>query len=162
MMPISSYLPSIVLLGILAFASLILTAMRPHLRPDIRTSRRFALVVALTILAQSIHFVEELLSQFPVRFPEAFGSPPMSSTFFVALNVVWLLTWVAALIAVRHGFVAGIWPLWFLGLAMVLNFVGHPILALRFGGYFPGVFTALPVGVLGLLLLIELRRVTAS
>lgn len=158
----SSYLPTIVVLGSLAVTSLILTAARPRLRPEVRASGRFTLLVTLTILAQCLHFLEELLSGFPIRFPEIFGAPPMSSVFFIAFNVVWLFTWAAALIAVRHGSVAALWPLWFLGLATVLNLVAHPLLALRSSGYFPGVFTALPVGVLGLLLLGELRRATAS
>ena len=43
----------------------------------------------------------------------------------------------------------------------VLNFIAHPILALRAGGYFPGLLTAPVVGVLGVLAIRELERVTA-
>jgi hypothetical protein len=44
---------------------------------------------------------------------------------------------------------------------MVLNLLAHPMLALRTGGYFPGLLTAPLVGVLGILTIGELVRVTA-
>jgi len=48
-----------------------------------------------------------------------------------------LAIWVLALFAARAGLVIALFPLWFLGLGMVLNLLAHPILALRAGGYFP-------------------------
>jgi hypothetical protein len=142
-------------------ASVILTVIRPRLRPEVRRSARFFIVVGLTILAQCVHFLEEFRSHFFIRFPEAFGLQPFTETVFVSFNLTWLAIWVIALFAVRKGLVIAVCPIWFLGLAMVLNFLAHPILALRSGGYFPGLLTAPLVGVLGVLLIGELVRVTA-
>ena len=142
-------------------ASVILTVIRPHLKPEVRRSARFFIVVALTILAQCVHFLEEFRSHFFIRFPEAFGLQPFTETVFDSFNLTWLAIWVIALFAVRAGLVIAVCPLWFLGLAMILNFLAHPILALRFGGYFPGLLTAPLVGVLGILLIREMVRITA-
>lgn len=157
----SSYLPSILALGTLLITSVVLTVVRPHLRPGVRMSSRFSVVVGLTILAQCLHFLEELRSHLFVRLPEAFGLQPFSETAFVWFNVTWLAIWIIALLLVRAGVVAAVCPLWFLGLGMVLNLLAHPILAWRAGGYFPGVLTAPLVGVLGILVIVELARVTA-
>jgi hypothetical protein len=142
--------------------SVVLTVKRPHLHPAVRTSRRFAAVVGVTIVAQGLHFVEELRSDLFVRLPETFGLAPFTETAFVWFNAVWLVIWVVALVAVREGIVVAVCPLWFLALAAVLNALAHPLLALRSGGYFPGLWTAPFVGVLGIVMLRALRRVTAS
>ena len=159
---LSSYLPSILALGTLLIAAVVLTVARPQLRPEVRLSARFSAVAGLTILAQALHFIEELDSGFFVRFPEIFGLEPFSESTFVAFNVTWLFIWVGALFAVRAGLVIAVCPLWFLGLAMVLNLLAHPILALRAGGYFPGLLTAPLVGVFGILLLLELVKLTST
>ena len=142
-------------------ASVILTVIRPHLRPKVRRSARFFIIVGLAILTQCVHFLEEFRSHFFIRFPEAFGLQPVTETVFVSFNLTWLAIWVIALLAVRGGLVIAVCPLWFLGLAMVLNLLAHPILALRSGGYFPGLLTAPLVGVFGVLLIRELVRATA-
>jgi hypothetical protein len=54
-----------------------------------------------------------------------------------------------------------LFPLWFLGIACALNGLAHPLLALRSGGYFPGLITSPLVGVAGVLLLWRTLRVTA-
>ena len=158
---LSSFLPSTLALGVPLLASVALALARPRLKPEASTSTRFLVVVGLTILVQAVHFLEELRAEFYVRFPEAFGLQPFSASFFVWFNVAWLAIWTVSLLAVRAGFVWATCPLWFLGLAMVLNFVAHPLLALFAGGYFPGLLTAPLLGVLGALVLHELKRVTA-
>ena len=158
---LSSYLPSTLALGTLLVAAVALTAVRPQLRSEVRTSARLFAVVGLTILLQAFHFIEELQSNFFIRFPEAFGLQPFTEPVFVAFNVTWLVIWVIALFALRAGLVIAVCPLWFLGLAMLLNLIAHPVLALRTGGYFPGLLTAPLVGVFGILLIRELVRVTA-
>jgi len=157
----SSYLPSTIALGIPMLASVALTVARPRLRPEAKTSARFLVILGLTILVQAVHFLEELRSEFFVRFPETFGLQPFGASFFVWFNVAWLVIWVLAVVAVRAGLAVATCPLWFLGLAMVLNFVAHPLLALLAGGYFPGLLTAPLLGALGALVLHELRLVTA-
>ena len=159
---LSSYLPSAIALLPLMFVAVVLAATRPNLRSEVRTSTRFFAVVGLTILMQSLHFLEELRSDFFIRLPETFGLQPFTETVFVTFNATWLAIWVISLFAVRAGLRFSCFPLWFLGLAMVLNLLAHPLLALRAGGYFPGLLTAPLVGVLGVLTIRELVRVTAS
>jgi len=158
----SGYILSSTVLGVLLLASVILTVMRFRLRPEVRTSAQFFAIVGFTILFQCLHFLEELRSHFFLRFPETFGLEPISDTAFVYFNVAWLAVWIVAAFAARTGLVIAVCPLWFLGLAMVLNFFAHPILALRAGGYFPGLLTAPVVGACGFLLIRELIRATAT
>jgi hypothetical protein len=145
-----------------AAAAVILTALRPHLPPDERGSRRLVLVVGLTLCAQVLHFFEELLTELYVEFPTTFGFPAAEQAVFVWANITALVVWVAALLAVRQGIVIALLPLWFLGFSELLNLFLHPYLALKTGGYYSGVVTAPLVGVLGIMTIRELARVTAK
>lgn len=156
-----SYLPSIAALGTVLIVAGVITAARPQVHKQVGESRRFMVVSSLTILTQSLHFLEELVTGFFLEFPAVFGLPPFTKTAFVVFNVAWLAIWVVALLGVRLGVVIAVWPLWFLALATVLNMVAHPLLALRVGAYFPGLFTSPAVGVLGVLLMRELARLTS-
>lgn len=158
---LSSYLPSFLALFMLLIASVVLTVVRPRLRPEVKASTRFLAVVGLTILGQCLHFFEEWRSRLYIRLPETFDLQPLTESLFVSFNVTWLAIWVISLLAVRAGLVIALCPLWFLGLAMVFNLFAHPLLALVDGGYFPGLVTAPLVGVLGILAIRELVRVTA-
>jgi hypothetical protein len=89
------------------------------------------------------------------------GLPPIPVNEFVAFNLTWLAVWLLAIGGVRRGVVIAVWPLWFLGLAAVLNVVAHPILALISGAYFPGFLTSPLVGAAGIFLLRELVLVTS-
>jgi hypothetical protein len=109
-----------------------------------------------------LHFVEELLTQLYVKFPMTFGFPAAQQSVFVWANISALVVWVAALIAVRRGVVIALLPLWFLGFAGLLNLFLHPYLAWKTGGYYSGVVTAPLVGVLGIMTIRELARVTAK
>jgi hypothetical protein len=153
---------AIAVLAVPAAAAAILTVMRPRLHPEASRSRRFLVVVGLTIAAQALHFVEELLTELYVVVPTTFELPPVRQSVFVGVNLASLGVWAASLIAVRRGFVIALLPLWFLGLCGVLNFFAHPYMAWTAGGYYSGVLTAPLVGVLGILTLRELTRVTAE
>lgn len=162
MAPLASYLPSIVALGSLLIAAAAITMARSRLRTDVGGSPRFVWVTLLAIVAQAVHFLEELNTGFFIRFPEMFGLAPLLEAVFVAFNLAWLGIWVAALLGVRAGIRVAAWPLWLLGLAAVLNLFAHPILALRAGAYFPGLYTAVLVGAAGVFLLHELARLTSE
>lgn len=158
----SSLIPTMTALAAPAAAAVILTALRPRLSPDLRGSRRLLLVVGLTISAQVVHFVEELLTELYVEFPTTFGFPAAQQSVFVWANMTALVVWVAALIAVRQGIVIALLPLWFLGFCELLNLFLHPYLAWKTGGYYSGVVTAPLVGLLGIMTIRELVRVTAK
>lgn len=158
---IVAYLPSIIALGSVLIIAGMIEAARPYVRQEMRQRRSFTVIAALTILAQAAHFLEELAFGFFVEFPAVFGLPPFTKSAFVLFNVTWLVVWATSLFGVRAGVALATWPLWFLGLAAVLNMIAHPVLGLRVGGYFPGFFTAPVVGVTGILLLRGLVRLTA-
>jgi len=157
----AAYIPSALALGALFIAAGVVTIARPVVRREDARRRRFLVVSALAVLVQAAHFLEELGAGFAARLPDAFGLPPIPVNDFVVFNVMWLAIWLVAIGGVRRGLVVAVWPLWFLGMAAVLNVIAHPILALSAGAYFPGLLTSPLVGVAGILLLRELSAVTA-
>jgi len=157
-----AYLPSALGLGVVLFAAARLTRVRPVIRVEAAALPRFLLVSSVTTATQALHFVEEWQTGFAVAFPGAFGLPAIPQTVFVTFNVVWLGIWLLAITGVRRGVSIALWPLWFLGLAAVLNGIAHPVLALRLGTYFPGLVSAPVLGVLGGVLLRELFTITSE
>jgi hypothetical protein len=128
-------------------------------------SARLRAVVGFAVgalLCQSVHFVEELLTGFPERFPALFGLAPWSSTFFVSFNIFWIVLWGFSCLAVTRGFRIAPGPLWFLAIASLANGIAHPLLSVRVGGYFPGLFTSPLVGLMGILLLRQMVLVTGT
>ena len=158
----SSLIPSITALSVPAVIAVVLTMLRPRLTRDARTMRRLLVAVGLTICAQALHFVEELVTELYLALPTTFGFPAAPRSLFVQINVTALIVWAVALVGVRQGVVIALLPLWFLGFCEVLNLVLHPALALWTGGYYPGVFTAPLVGALGIWTVVELTRATAD
>jgi hypothetical protein len=155
-----SLLPTAVFLGLaaLAAARLAVTRASPPGWTDRR--RKAARVLAVAVCAQGAHFLEETFTEFHVRFPQLFGAPPMSRSFFLAFNLAWLAIWVAFIPAVRSGRRVGFLTAWFLAIAGTLNGIGHPVFAVAAGSYFPGLLTSPIIGAAGLWLGFELRRAT--
>jgi Protein of unknown function with HXXEE motif len=147
------------LIALLGIAAVVAIA-RPQLSPDRRARARFALLALVAVATQALHFAEELGTQFYERFPSFLGLAPWSRSFFVIFNVSWLVLWAVSAFGVRAGFVLAAWPIWFLGLALLLNGIVHPLLGFRVGGYFPGLITAPITGLVGLVLLVQLSRLT--
>jgi hypothetical protein len=107
-------------------------------------------VALVATVIQAAHFGEELATGFHRRFPELLGLVPWSSGFFVTFNVFWLAVWGLCGWGLAVGRGIRSFPLWFLAIAGMANGVAHPALALRTGGYFPGLVTAPFLGVAGL------------
>jgi hypothetical protein len=147
-------------LSVLVVISLVLTVARPHVSPDPTVRRRFLVLLGTAIVGQCMHFAEELTTGFHFRFPVLLGLSPWTPGFFVWFNLAWIVVWVLAAFGLRIGLVAALVPVWFLALALLLNGVAHPLMALREGAYFPGLYTSPLVGVIGVLLLRGLRRLT--
>lgn len=162
MAPFSGYIPTIVALGTILVIAALITAARPRLRREVSESRRFAILAAITIAAQTAHVIEELWAGFFVEFPAVFGLPPFTKGAFVTFNVAWLGIWLIAAWRVRAGSILAAWPLWFLALAGTINAVAHPLLALRAGEYFPGLYTAPVIGLFGVVFMRELIRLTSA
>lgn len=117
-------------------------------------------LAGICVLLQAAHFGEEYLTRFYERFPQLLGLAPWSAGFFVAFNVCWLLVWTAAATRIQPPSRAVTFALWFLAVVMVGNGLAHPALAVRAGGYFPGLVTAPVVGLAGVVLWLRLIAVT--
>ena len=157
---VRSYLTGTLGLAILLAVSAMLTISRARLVADAAAHAHLSRLIALAIAVQAVHFLEELGTGFYVRFPAALGLGSWSATFFVAFNLAWIAIWILSAFGVRRGVAAALAPIWFLALAMILNAVAHPVLALRAAGYFPGLFTAPIAGIAGLVLAHRLLRLT--
>jgi hypothetical protein len=129
-------------------------------RPDTAARDRVVSLFLVGIAAQSIHFLEEFATGFYVRWPEVLGLSPWSAQFFVIFNVSWIAVWALSAVGLRAGLRAALFPTWFFAIGMAVNFVGHPLLALNAGGYFPGLWSCPLVGVIGVVLLGRLGKYT--
>ncbi len=128
--------------------------------PDTVARDRLISLFLIGIAAQSIHFIEEFTTGFHCRWPELLGLSPWSAEFFVSFNVSWIAIWVLSAAGLRSGVRAALVPTWFFAIAMTANGVGHPLMALYSGGYFPGLWSSPVVGVLGVMLLGRLAGYT--
>lgn len=155
-------LPSVIILGLAAFAALLLAQFRRS--PPDNTKERSAAsrTLAITIGIQVLHFIEELVTGFPDQFPAVFGVPGMSYTFFIAFNLAWIAIWVASIPGLQLGQPPTYFAAWFLAIAGMLSGIGHPLIAISAGGYFPGLVTAPLIGLAGVWLWRRLYAATAS
>lgn len=142
----TSLVPSVVALGALALLALSVTRIRTS-PPHAAAQRRMASWSLLAALgAQGGHFAEELATGFQAQFPALFGQPAMPTAAFVAINVACLIMWAVSVPGLRSGRRPAFAAAWFLAFAGVANLIGHPLMALVAGGYFPGLATAPLVG----------------
>jgi hypothetical protein len=158
--PLRSILVGTLALTVAGIFALVLTYYRiPVTIGRDKLQRTNALVIAC-LTFQGAHFVEEYATRFYERFPSLLGLQPWSATFFVAFNVFWLIIWVVAAFGLRSGARVAFFPLWFLAIAMIANGIAHPMLAVRVGGYFPGLISAPVVGIAGVVLWKHLMALT--
>lgn len=155
---VSSVLTGTLGLTIAAIAALALTLTRAGVASE--QARRLRRVGGFLVLLQAVHFAEEYLLHFHLRFPGLLGLPSWPKGFFVVFNVVWLVIWGAAIAGLTRLPRAAAFPLWFLAIASTANGIVHPLLSLAAGGYFPGLWTSPFVGILGVLLLRSLALAT--
>ena len=147
-------------LSALALAALVLTLVRTPADRLRAGTRAVVRVASVAILVQAVHFGEELVTRFYQRFPATLGLESWPPGFFVAFNVAWLAIWILSAAALRTGHRAAFFPLWFLAVASMANGAAHPLLAVRAGGYFPGLLTSPVAGVAGLVLFQRLLAIT--
>jgi hypothetical protein len=149
-------------LGIVVAAALAigLGVARRHVTAGADELRAASRVALAATGVQALHFAEELATGFARRFPELLGLAPWSARFFVTFNLFWLAVWLLCSRALPARRTLALVPLWFLGLAALANGVVHPLLALRAGGYFPGLISSPFVAVAGAILLGRLLRIT--
>lgn len=147
-------------LALVAGAALLLTLLRVPTASQSRTRRAATAVFSFGLVLQFFHFVEEYATRFYERFPESLGLPSWSPIFFLTFNGAWFVVWVIAAFGLRSGYRLAFFPVWFFAIAMMANGVAHPMLALRDGGYFPGLITSPFVGVAGVVVWLRLMALT--
>ena len=155
-----SVLPSIVILGSVAFVALFLARSRQSPPEAVvqRTDAARSLTVAVGV--QGVHFVEEAATNFHELFPALVGLPGMPRSVFIIVNLVWIGIWIASIRGILSGRPAAFFAAWFLALAGMFNGIGHPLMSIAAGGYFPGLMTSPVIGVASVWLWLRLRRAT--
>ena len=149
----------------LIFLSIVLAVavlMAIHGRASNPAPARIIPLGLLALALQTLHFTEELMTGFHLRFPALLRLDEWSPAFFVSFNLAWIALWVMALGALGRGSrgLPAMIVLWFLGLAAIVNGVVHPLLSLATASYFPGTASAFPLGAAGVLLIRRLAGAT--
>lgn len=158
----SSLVPSILVLGLAAFAALQLTLRRPS-STELTVERGAASqALAFATAIQSGHFVEEWATDFHARFPALFGLEPIPLSFFVAFNLTWIVIWIASVPFLRFAHKPAFFAAWFLAIAGMLNGVAHPLMSVASGGYFPGLISSPFVGLVSIYLWYRLHGATSN
>jgi hypothetical protein len=116
-------------------------------------------IYAAAVAVQCAHLIEEYRTGFYRLFPPVLGSDSWSAPQFLTFNLVWLGVFVIAGVGLARG-----WR-WVFIVALFLalgggigNGLGHLMLVIRAGGYFPGAYTAPLVFLAGSLLAFRLLR----
>ena len=149
-----------VLYGV-AVVALVLTVVRRPVRNSPEAVDGIIRLYLIGIAFQCLHFTEEYVTHFYVRTPEFLGFVAWSGEFFVILNLSWIALWLFAAVGGKREMRAAYFPLRFFAVGMVGNAIWHPLLSLASGGYFPGLFTSPFAGIIGVMLLSRLSRLTA-
>ena len=157
-----SLIPSIVILGLAAFAALRLALRHPS-PIDFSMERETASwVLTLATAIQCAHFAEEWATDFHARFPALFGLEPMPLSIFVVFNLTWIAIWIASVPLLRAARKSAFFAAWFLAIAGMLNGVAHPLMAVATGGYFPGLISSPFIGLASIYLWRRLVAATSS
>ena len=125
--------------------------------------RRSQLAFLLLVLAQAAHSIEEYVARLyevfaPARFVSSLISADLAMGFLVANTaLVGFAFWCWA-VPVRSGWRAARGLAWFWASLELGNGIGHLVLALSRGGYFPGAATAPLLLVLAAWLAVLLAR----
>lgn len=141
---------------VLAYGLFLLTVARKPPAPE-----RLLPLYLLALAVQMLHFAEEYVTGFYVRFPELFGGGAYTAETFVMFNMSAYFAFVIGAILPYKGIVAPMMiPLFFITYGVIGNAITHVIFAIAAGGYFPGLYTSLLYWLLAPLLIRELWRVT--
>jgi hypothetical protein len=145
-----------------AVVALLLTILRRPVEGDLAGHERTARLFLIGLAAQSLHFMEEFVTRFQIRFPGLLGLPAWPENFFVVFNLICLSIWILSAIGLQRRYRFALFPVWFFAIAGIANGIAHPMLAVVAKGYFPGLITSPMVGVLGVLLWLRLQTLTTS
>ena len=138
---------------VVAFVCYLLTSYR-----EMPKAERVLPIYLVALAIQFLHFTEEYVYGFPVRVTEIMpGMPPFNINVFVAFNMIAYCLFLLSGLGMYKGMKFPMVLVWFFTIAGVLgNPILHLLLAVRVGGYFPGLFTSFAYWILGPILLIRL------
>jgi len=137
-----SFLPSASILGPIMLISLFLARNRYSPPESARERLEAGRALAVAVVFQGIHFVEEATTGLHERLGDLFNLPPMSYSFFVFFNLAWLAIWLASIKGLSSRRASAFFAAWFLAIAGTVNGIAHPMMAARTSGYFPGLLTS--------------------
>ncbi|MEY2563103.1 MAG: hypothetical protein QOH88_1296 [Verrucomicrobiota bacterium] len=143
-----------------AIAALVLTILR---RPGKYSADAIDGLIGLYLVGiafQCLHFTEEFVTGFYIRAPQFLGFVRWSSEFFVVFNLIWIALWLLGAVGIRNHVRVAFFPVWFFAIGMVGNAIWHPLLCFATGGYFPGLYTSPFGGIVGVMLLSRLWKLT--
>jgi hypothetical protein len=154
-----------IMVGTMTLSLALIVAAVLTVSRDIRVSafsamNRVRRLAAITVVLQCAHFTEEWYTGFYRRFPEVLGLAPWPGEFFSIFNLSWIAIWCLCTAFLQSQPRVLSFPIWFLAIASIANGIGHPMLSVASGGYFPGLWSSPFVGVAGLLLFRALCRLT--
>ena len=146
-------------LSVAAIVAVLLTVLR---RPVAALPRRrqTTLAMAVVLVLQIVHAAEEFLTRFYQEFPSMLRLVEWPASFFLIVNMVCLALWTISLFLIGAGVRLAYAPAWFLAIAAMINGVTHPLIAMRAGGYFPGLYTAPLLGAAGIVMWRSLNAIT--
>lgn len=106
-------------------------------------ANNFLPVYLLCIAIQCLHFAEEFVAGFYQRIPEINGFPAMTQNYFIIFNMVAYALFLLAAVGIYKKIKWVMVIAWFFIIAGVIgNSIWHLLMALRVGGYFPGLYTS--------------------
>ena len=155
-----SYLPSLVVLGLAAAIALLLAVSRRSPPPLARQRLAAARALAVTLVLQAVHFLEEAATSFPERLGDQLGLAAMPLSSFVTFNLACLGIWILSIPGLRRAHQGAFFAAWFLAIAGMMNGILHPLLAVAASGYFPGLASAPVIGCAAFWLWFRLRAAT--
>ena len=144
-----------------AIVALALTIFRRPAKYTTEFVDRIIHLYLIGISFQCLHFTEEFVTGFYVRAPRFLGLVPWPSEFFVIFNLAWIALWLLGAVGLKSHVRVAFFPVWFFAVGMVGNAIWHPLLSLATGGYFPGLYTSPFAGIIGVMLLSRLWKLTA-
>lgn len=103
---------------------------------------------------QCLHFAEEYVTDFHVEVPKLLGQEPYPLDYWLTFNMIAYFFFIVGGIAIyKKKKEYMLLPLFFIVVGVLLNGLGHVLLSIYTGGYFPGLFSALLYVILGPIIL---------
>lgn len=143
-----------------ALVALVLTIVRRPGKSPADAVEEIVRLYLIGIAFQCLHFTEEFVTGFYIRAPQFLGLVAWPSAFFVIFNLVWIALWLVAAVGMKSRVRAAFFPVWFFAVGMVGNAIWHPLLSVTTGGYFPGLYTSPFAGIIGVMMISRLWKLT--